>query len=319
MDIQHNRALQDAALGTPPPDPVTAPPGPDPDPAGSALTAVPAQAAGTPGAEAPGVTPESAASAQADPVPLADAPAGISGGRWWRRTAVVVAVAALLGAGGGGAVGYHVQADRKPTPLPALNQPGLGYPKKSLPAGKKPVPPAVAQDHKVKTDGDLRRLLVPKPAGARAADGPRQEGWLGQDGYALNFRSEDVMFDRLTEDGFRRAVASTWKTGAYGQTNVYLVQFHPGVTMGAAGHAGDQLRYMPTREGAGNEGHPIKGSRSGRYFVYDVRNKPGYLPLYQARAIAYRGDIMLDIHMADTRPISKKAIRTLAEQQLERL
>jgi hypothetical protein len=74
-----------------------------------------------------------------------------------------------------------------------------------------------------------------------------------------------------------------------------------------------------TEAGAGNEGDLVKGSGEGRYYVYDVDRQPGFLPYYRARAVMHRGDIMIEINLFDTRPISKKDIRTLAEQQLERV
>ncbi|MFF3759177.1 hypothetical protein [Streptomyces sp. NPDC002185] len=48
------------------------------------------------------------------------------------RTVGLLAVAAVLGLVGGTAVGYGIHADREPTALPPLNQPGLAYPAKPL-------------------------------------------------------------------------------------------------------------------------------------------------------------------------------------------
>ncbi|WP_282696864.1 hypothetical protein [Streptomyces sp. CC208A] len=62
-------------------------------------------------------------------------------------------------------------------PLPALNQPGLAYPAKPLPKGQEPDPLPAAEDAQAKTDGNLRKLLLPCPAGARDSEvGPR-DGW----------------------------------------------------------------------------------------------------------------------------------------------
>ncbi|MBK3589069.1 hypothetical protein JHN49_37485, partial [Streptomyces sp. MBT57] len=83
---------------------------------------------------------------------------------------------------------------------------------------------------------------------------------------------------------------------------------------------GGQLSYMPeAAKGAGNAGDPLEGTGSGRYFLYAVEREAGYLPFYRARALAVRGDIMIDINITDSKPISKKDIRVLAERQLERL
>lgn len=257
------------------------------------------------------------------PAPVAEsgAPATPGKPRPRGRTTLLIAAAAVLGIAGGTAVGYGVQADRAPTPLPALSQPNLAYPAKALPAGKVPDPLPVSQDRQRKTEGDLRELLVSKPSGARNARFPfRTKGWMSLDAYAREFKSEDYMFETLAEADVRRIAAANWLQGQYRGVGIRLVQFRSGAELGASDHANNQLDYMPyAKEGAGNAGDPIKGSGNGRYFLYKAVNKPGYLPVYQARAIAQRGDVMLDITIFDTAPISKKDIRTLAERQLERL
>ncbi|MFJ8075659.1 hypothetical protein ACIQ7Q_17380 [Streptomyces sp. NPDC096176] len=237
----------------------------------------------------------------------------------WGRGALIVAVAAVLGCVGGIGVGYGVQAEREPTPLGPLAQQGLGYPDKPLPAGQEPEPLSAVEDRQVKTDGDLRKLLVPRPDGARKSDRVLlEEGWVSLASYALYFESEDYMFETLVAADVRRIAATAWEQGQYKRTNIHLVQFHSAA--GASEHAVGQHSYMPQDEdGAGNEGDPLKGSGNGRYYVYDVERKAGYLPLYRARAVVQRGTVMADINIFDTKPIGKTAIRTLAERQLERL
>lgn len=255
------------------------------------------------------------------PVAGSDAPATPAKPRPRGRTALLIAAAAVLGIAGGTAVGYGVQADRAPTPLSALSQPNLAYPAKALPADKVPTPLPVSQDRQRKTEGDLRELLVGKPSGARNARFPfLTKGWMPLDAYAREFESEDYMFETLAEAEVRRIAAANWSQGQYRDVGIRLVQFRSGAELGASDHANDQLGYMPyAKDGAGNEGDPIKGSGNGRYFLYKAVNKPGYLPVYQARAIGQRGDVMFDINIFDTVPVSKKDIRTLAERQLERL
>ncbi|MFE4371548.1 hypothetical protein ACFRMN_25535 [Streptomyces sp. NPDC056835] len=238
------------------------------------------------------------------------------------RTTLLIAAAAVLGVVAGTATGYAVQAEREPTPLPVLAQPGIGYPAKSLPGGKEAEPLSAKEDTRVRTDGDLRKLLVGKPSGAEEAFPDwLNDGWMSLDMYALDFQEPSVMFQDLTRDGFRRAVGASWTQGENREVNIFLVQFRASYTLGAAVHAEGQRSYMPDDEeySAGNSGDPIKGSGNGRYYLYKPERKAGYLPLYRARAIAHRGDVMVDINMFDTKPISKKDIRTLAERQVERL
>ncbi|MFD4814722.1 hypothetical protein [Streptomyces sp. NPDC058418] len=252
----------------------------------------------------------------AEPQPAAARPPRRRG-----RTTLIIAAAAVLGIVGGIATGYTIQADRPPTPLAALSQPGLAYPAKSLPKGKGVEPLSAKEDGRVKTDGDLRKLLVAKPSGARKTEAPWiNDGWVSLNSYALDFESEDYMFEELARTDLRRVAAVAWTQGQYRDTNITLVQFQANSSLGAFDHADSQHSYMPDAEdGAGNNGEPIKGSGNGHYYLYKVKREAGYMPLYRARAIAQRGDVMVDINIFDVKPISKKDIRTLAERQLERL
>ncbi|MFI8522232.1 hypothetical protein ACIGEZ_31105 [Streptomyces sp. NPDC085481] len=251
------------------------------------------------------------------PVPV---PEGAPKRRRTGRTVALIAVAAVLGIVGGTAVGYGVQAEREPTPLPALNQPGLAYPAKPLPKGQEPTPLSVAADRGLKTDGDLRKLLLPKPAGARTAERWQGDGWVDVADYLDGYVDEKWMFESTNELGIRRTAATSWDSGQSRTVKIELVQFRSGDQLGAAEHAEGQRDYMPdAKEGAGNEGDLLKGTAEGRYYLYPVERKAGYLDFYAARAVFHRGDVMVDIHIFDSKKISKSDIRALAEKQLERL
>ncbi|GAA2387297.1 hypothetical protein GCM10010420_07900 [Streptomyces glaucosporus] len=237
------------------------------------------------------------------------------------RTAPLIACAALLGTVAGTAVGYTVQADRAPTPLPPLSQAELSYPDKPLPKGKEPEPLTAGQDRRVRTDGDLRELLVKRPRGAREPDLALDDGWLSPSAYASKFEHPDHMFTTLVQgQGLRRVASVSWEEGRYREVRIDLVQFREDRERSAAGFVAEQQAYMSGADHAGNGGKPLKGSGNGRYYVYDEpRRKPGYLPMYQVRAIAQRGDVAMDIHVYDSEPISERYISSLAERQLERL
>ncbi|MFF2013345.1 hypothetical protein ACFVWY_30370 [Streptomyces sp. NPDC058195] len=239
------------------------------------------------------------------------------------RTTLFVVAAAVLGIAGGTAVGYDIQARRAPTPLPALSQPGLAYPAKALPPGKAPEPLPASQDRRLRTDGDLRKLIVDRPAGW-SDDEPLElgliDGWVRPEIYARSYEEEGSMYEYFLENDVRRVAGAAWKRGQYRTATLHLVQFRSSAVQGAQDFVEGQLSYMPgSKNGAGSDGDAIKGSGNGRYYLYRVERKPGYMPLHHARAIVYRGDIAADIHIYDTAPISKKDIRTLAERQLERL
>lgn len=231
------------------------------------------------------------------------------------RTVGLIAVAAVLGLVGGTAVGYGIQAEREPTPLAALNQPPLVHPK-PLPKGQEPEPLPEAEDRQAKWDGDLRKLLVPRPKGARA-DG--QDGWQSVAEYANGFTRPEWTLRSELALGVRRIAARSWRTGEDRWVKVSLVQYRAKSVVGALRHVTHEQAFASREEEAGDFGEEVKGSGNGRYYVYPVRRKAGHLDFHHARAVIQRGDIAIIILMSDSRKIAEKDIRSLAEQQLERL
>ncbi|WP_299539575.1 hypothetical protein [uncultured Streptomyces sp.] len=310
---QSESPVPTAASGTRTAPDATPEPGPHDGPAPTAPLAGTAPVAPT-GAPAVSVAPDEASTVpeHGTTPPERTRPRG--------RTTLIVLAAALLGVSAGAAVGFGVQAGREPTPLPVLAQHGLGYPAKSLPADQAPDPLPAEQDHLRTTDGNLLKLLVDRPKGARDVDGLPAERWVGLSEYAKEFEEPDSMFTSLADMDFRRNAAAVWLQGEYRTTFVNLVQFRPGSRAGATEFFEEQNAYMPYEEGgAGNDGFPIDGSGSGRYYLSPVERKAGYEPMYEARALARRGDIVMDIHVFDNKPIKKKSVEALAEKQWERL
>ncbi|MFJ4920841.1 hypothetical protein [Streptomyces sp. NPDC088725] len=232
------------------------------------------------------------------------------------RTTLIITAAALLGLVGGTSVGYGVQAERPPTPAAALSQPALAYPASA--AKGKAGEPAAGGARPFKTDGDLRRLLLGKPAGARDTEPEASvDGWSPLQVYAEGADSAAGMFGYLAGLDFRRVASTAWDSGADRTTYIDLVQFRAGSELNAVEYARDQTGFMLDHQDA--EAEPLKGSGNGRCWVYEAPAKAGYLPLHEARALAQRGDVVLSIEIFDAKPISMKDIRTLAERQLERL
>lgn len=234
------------------------------------------------------------------------------------RTVGLIAVAAVLGLVGGTAVGYGVQSQREPTPLPPLNQPALAYPK-PLPKGKAPDPLPASEDHQAKAQGDLRKLLVPKPAGAKKDEFGDRDGWMSVREYASDFERAGEALSYQLDLGIRRVAVTSWKTGENRLSQVRLIQYRPGDELGAQDHVEDQQGYMTEEEYAEGEGEALKGSGDGRYYVFPVRREAGYLDFYEARAYFHRGDIAVEIFIFDSKKIAEKDIRSLAERQLGRL
>ncbi|MFE0703051.1 hypothetical protein [Streptomyces sp. NPDC058872] len=235
------------------------------------------------------------------------------------RTAGLIAVAAVIGLVGGTAVGYGIQAEREPTPLPALNQQGLAYPAESLPKGQRPAALPAAEDRQTKARGDIRKLLLPVPAGAKKNEHVARDGWMSVSRFAEGFNRPDKALDHQLDLGVRRIATASWTTGAHKQTAVRLIQYRANDVLGAEEYIESQRHYMPDDDYAGNAGKPLKGSANGHYYVFPVQREAGYLDLYEARAYFYRGDIAVAIFVIDTKKVSEKEIRSLAERQLERL
>lgn len=288
MDTQDNKVPQDAAPDTPP----------APEPVAVAVVTEPV------------VADERAASAEpAGPVTRVPRRRG--------RTALLIAVAAVLGVVAGTATGYAVQYHRDPTPLPALSQPEIRTPK-PVPASADTTARAVSVNRWVKTDGDLRQLLLPRPKGAKKEQDVELEDLYS---FATWFEEESHMFEDLAVNDFRRAATVSWSKGGKVHVDISLVQFRETTEINAERFGEGQQAYLDEDDWAGNEGEPMPGSANGRTYVFDEPHREaGYEPLYQGRAVAWRGDIVMIIEYANNSgPVDEKDLKSLAKRQLERL
>jgi hypothetical protein len=229
------------------------------------------------------------------------------------RTTLLIAAAAVLGVVAGTCTGYLIQADREPTKPASLSQPTLAQAK-----GPAPEPLPASQDRRVKTDGDLRKLLLKKPAGAKDADWLGDEdGWLDLAGYAVKYEQPADAFSDLVADQFRRAAVAGWEIGDRAVT-IRLIQYRQEESV-AAGDAASGGQFWATEESS-TRSWAVPGTGSGMAYVHDKpETKPGYLPNYRAEAHAWRGDIVVEVWVDDTKPVSKKTIMDLAKRQMERL
>jgi hypothetical protein len=219
----------------------------------------------------------------------------------------------VLGVVAGTCVGYLVQADREPTELPSLSQPSLPQA-----GGKGPQPLSASQDRRVRTDGDLRKLLVERPSGARdttSAEGV--DGWMSLDAYADGYTQPAAAYSTLIDDEFRRAAVTAWRTGGTRSVVIALVQYRQEEGLAARDRVVDE-QYGESEYGT--DSWAVPGTGDGMAYVRkQPENKAGYLPMYSAEVHAWRGDIAMQIFVNDTRPITKAKIMDLAEQQMERL
>ena len=238
-------------------------------------------------------------------------------GRKRRRTAALIAGAAVLGVVAGTCAGYLVQADREPTALPPLSQPSLTQAK-----GAAPEPLSAAQDRKVKVDGDLRKLLLKKPRGARKGLVEAGEnGWMDLAEYADTFKYPAGAFRRLTEDDeFRRAAVTDWREGSTYSVQIQLIQFRQEEKgTEAADAASDGYYYAQPSDDYDTQSWPIPGTGDGMAYVHPKPDTSYGVSLYTAEAHAWRGDIEMQVWIYDTKPIPKAKVLDLAKRQMEQL
>ncbi|MGY6020627.1 hypothetical protein [Streptomyces spinosirectus] len=230
------------------------------------------------------------------------------------RTTLLVAGAALLGVVAGACAGYLIQADRAPTKLPPLSQPRLAQAK-----GKAPEPLSAAQDRQLRADGDLRKLLLKRPAGAKTADWlTGEDGWMDMAEYADTYTRPATAFRDLARSEFRRAAVTGWRYGGTYDVEIRLVQYRQLESNGAA-DSNDNDQYWADAKPS-TESRPVPGTGDGMAYVHRrPHTEAGYLPQYKAEAYARRGDIAMEIFVTDTKPVPEAKIMDLAKRQMERL
>lgn len=229
------------------------------------------------------------------------------------RTALLIATAAVLGVIAGTCTGFVVQAGREPTRLPPLSQPVVKQ------AEGEVEPLSAAQDRRVKTDGDLRKLLLKRPKGARDTEYELgSDGWMDLAEYAGYYEYPEGAFGELASDEFRRAAVTSWRVGSDHNVEIYLVQYRQEEILAASEWSANAQSYAGTQ--SDTDSWPVPGTSDGWVYVHNTPDQePGYLPLYSAEAHASRGDIAMVIWIYDSKPIPKKKIMDLAERQMGRL
>ncbi|MFD7405274.1 hypothetical protein ACFV7R_21920 [Streptomyces sp. NPDC059866] len=230
------------------------------------------------------------------------------------RTALLLTGAAALGLVAGTCAGYLVQVDREPTRLPPLSQPVLTQVK-----GPAPEPLSAERDGKLRTDGDLRKLLLKKPAGAKEADWVAlSDGWVDIAAYADYFTEPGDKFSSLVTDEFRRAAVASWDVGSSYSVEIRLVQYRQEDSLAALDASRNHQEWAEHEPAT--DSWAVPGTGDGMVYVHNQPETfPGYESLYSAEAHAWRGDIVMEIGVWGNRPIAKKTIMDLAERQMERL
>ncbi|WP_043465604.1 hypothetical protein [Kitasatospora sp. MBT66] len=269
------------------PSPVDAPP--------------PTPPAGAP--DLPSAPPEAAPLAA---MPPEDSPAEPPARGPRRPRPVLLLVSGLvLGTVAGGGVGYAIQANRPPTPLPPVQVALPSYPAGAL----DPAVAAATAPSPLAIDGDLRKLLLTAPSGSTAWDDyPDTPSWVTAGELAEHEGRTAAVFKQLNTRGFRRAVEIDWKQGDL-KVRVSLIQY----TADRAAEAAARTLGRPLE--------PFAPEANGGY---EVDSKASYWaettePFYGADAVAQRGTVVMEVKVFGTRPVSPEVLKDLAKRQWERL
>jgi hypothetical protein len=229
-----------------------------------------------------------------------------------RRLTLVVAAAAVLGVLAGAGAGYQVQRGRTPTPLPPLVAAAPVQPKGAAPA--RPAP-KVADDRDAVYDGDLLKLILPTPKGAKQ----RERGWLTQADVAAKWGDPAGEFSELGENGFRRAAVARWSVGKtrFIDTEIGLTQFRD-----------DQSPYtadMLEENEAGDGDHqdyatPVPGTLDGEVMPSSEPYDEGDgVKVYVGMGMARVGTIYVEVFVTALHPVSRNAVMSVITKQLERM
>jgi hypothetical protein len=185
------------------------------------------------------------------------------------------------------------------------------------PKGAGPAVPALpaSQDRAAIYDGDLLKLVVPIPKGGK--DSSREYTSLVD--YADEYTNPAEAFPDFANEGFQRGVHAYW-TGAHDVFyEVELTQFRDQEAASAPSEFAQWssgITYDPEH----GSSVPIPGAENG--YVWPsakAHTKAGYLPEYQGRGLAEVGNILVDVFVESTHKVKSSTVKSLIDQQLERL
>ncbi|MFD0637990.1 hypothetical protein ACFQ9X_47000 [Catenulispora yoronensis] len=220
-----------------------------------------------------------------------------------RRTGLLFSSAVVLGLAGGAAVGFAVQHARPATPLPPVPH--------TL-AAAVPVPaasPDPATDDGAKLEGDLRDLLLERPADAQDDPVLPARGWLTIGDLADFFEQPDAELTALNRQGFRRAAQAGWKLPDGATVEIDLVQFRN--TDGA-------LEFVDATSLQQDATTPVVAGTATGFVGRDVsKNEAGF---YSGYGVLRHGNVVVQIFVDQTQDVPRlDDLMALAKGQADRL
>ncbi|WP_052708842.1 hypothetical protein [Streptomyces sp. NRRL S-495] len=219
------------------------------------------------------------------------------------RPVLLLACALVVGTAAGGGVGYAVQANRPPTPLPRIQAVVPTYPAEVL----DPAAAAEAAPAPLAIDGDLRKLLPTAPAGSTGwNDYPTTPSWITVGERAERTSGAAHNFISLNEHGFRRAAEVDWKQNGL-KVRITLLQR----TADFPAEAGTRDTDLQPFTADANGGYRIAAAP-----LYWNETTEKY---YLGTAVAQRGTVQMQVEVFGTQPVDAEVVKSLAKQQWERL
>ncbi|HTJ71856.1 MAG TPA: hypothetical protein VL551_30220 [Actinospica sp.] len=138
------------------------------------------------------------------------------------HTRTVFGAALVLGVLGGVGTGYAVQAARPATPLPPLTATQPEYAPAGVYQGLAPATLPSSQDDATLTDGDLTKLLLPVPAGAKADPTGWQDQSIDAEQEADLCDNAVSCFRRDGSDNLNAIADTSWdQNGFYVEIRIY--------------------------------------------------------------------------------------------------
>ena len=199
-----------------------------------------------------------------------------------RRTGLLFSSAVVLGLAGGAVGGFLIQRARPATPLPPIQRtlavaaaPGVADPYDAR------------TDDGAKLDGDLRAVLLPKPAGAAdPADFTARE-WFTIGELAEYFRQPDSALGDLNAYAFRRAARTGWTLKDGTDVEVDLIQFR----------TSDGASSFFTMTGFPQDATalPVPGTATGYVGRYSAKDASGK---FEAYGLVRHGDVVAQVFVS---------------------
>lgn len=244
------------------------------------------------------------------------------GGRF-PRTAVLTGIAAALGIAAGIGAGHLVPAGRA-TPAAHAADTGANSGANSGTSAEADTEADTEGNAETgsqtgsKAGGDLRELLLPRPADAQdALFNTETDGWLTLPEYAELYKQPTGAFTRLLAEEFRRAAVADWREGTY-SVEIRLVQYRQEHSQGARESAATARIW--SEDEAGTTSERLPDTADGRAYTHsEPVQESGAVPVYSAEAFAWRGDVAMEIWVYDSEPIPINKITDLANRQMRRL